>query len=92
MAQSIRLFRRYGDILINLTLIERIELRETPGLFRSNKPAIDFWGHRMVSFANQGPDTRPTTVSFDSVEEARAEFATLSRILSVATDETQSLK
>ena len=77
----LRTFRRYGDVMVNLALVEVVQLRQSSGMFGTGSPAIEFWGHRHLSFPNQGPDTHPVVVKFDSVHAAQEEYERLNRHL-----------
>ena len=64
-------FRRYGDVLVNLALVQSATLRP-PGML-NRRAAIEFLQFKLVAFSGM-PDMRPLVVHFDSEAEARAEF------------------
>jgi hypothetical protein len=71
-------FRRYGDVLVNLARVQSVHL-DKAGMLRW--PHIDFYVGRVLSFSGQGPDSRPLRVAFETPEDARAEFEALARLL-----------
>lgn len=72
-------FRRYGDVLVNLALVQSVHLNEGGSVLR--RPHIDFYVGRVLSFSGQGPDSRPLSVAFETPEDARREFEALMRWL-----------
>lgn len=78
-----RVFRRYGDTLVNLSLVEAIYLHETSEILGKRGPMIEFWGHRLLAFTSHGSDTRPINIYFASLDEARAEFEALADVLAI---------